>query len=59
MIKQEWDKAPVDPSLDGRKLKIPRFVVPLEEEGRAVTESLLGQHGRRGLPDQQHCGDPL
>jgi uncharacterized protein len=41
MLKEEWDNAPIDPSLDGRKVKIPGFVVPLEEEGRAVTEFLL------------------
>jgi len=41
IMKQEWDNAPTDPSLNGRKVKIPGFVVPLEEEGRAVTEFLL------------------
>ena len=41
MIKQEWDNAPIDPSLDGRKVKIPGFVVPIEEKGRAITEFLL------------------
>lgn len=40
-IKREWDNAPIDPSLDGRKVKIPGFVVPLEEKGRAITEFLL------------------
>jgi len=40
-LKEEWDNAPIDPSLDGRRVKIPGFVVPLEEEGRAVTEFLL------------------
>jgi hypothetical protein len=40
-LKEEWDNAPIDPSLDGRKIRIPGFVVPLEEEGRAVTEFLL------------------
>lgn len=41
IMKEEWDSAPIDPSLDGRKVKIPGFVVPIEEEGRAVTEFLL------------------
>ena len=41
MMKQEWDNAPIAPSLNGKKVKIPGFVVPLEEEGRAVTEFLL------------------
>jgi hypothetical protein len=41
IMKQEWDNAPIDSSLNGRKVKIPGFVVPIEEEGRAVTEFLL------------------
>ena len=41
MVKHEWDNAPTDPSLDGRKIKIPGFVVPIEQAGRAVTEFLL------------------
>ena len=41
MMKREWDNAPIDPSLDGRKVKIPGFVVPIEEQERAVTEFLL------------------
>ena len=41
IMKQEWDNAPIAPSLNGKKVKIPGFVVPLEEEGRAVTEFLL------------------
>jgi hypothetical protein len=40
-IKQEWDNAPIDPSLNGRKIRIPGFVVPIEEHARAVTEFLL------------------
>jgi hypothetical protein len=41
IIKQEWDNAPIEPALDGKKIKIPGFVVPIEEKGRAVTEFLL------------------
>jgi hypothetical protein len=41
MIKQEWDSAPIETSLDGRKIKIAGFVVPIEEQGRAVREFLL------------------
>lgn len=41
VMKEEWDSAPINPSLDGRKVKIPGFVVPIEEQGRAVTEFLL------------------
>ena len=40
-MKEEWDSAPINPTLDGRKVKIPGFVVPIEEQGRAVTEFLL------------------
>jgi hypothetical protein len=41
LIKQEWANAPTDPSMNGRKVKIPGYVVPLEEKDRAVTEFLL------------------
>lgn len=41
LMKKEWDNAPVEPALDGRKVRIPGFVVPIEEGGRAVTEFLL------------------
>jgi hypothetical protein len=41
IMKEEWDNAPVDESLDGRNVKISGFVVPIEEKGRAVTEFLL------------------
>ena len=41
VMKEEWDSAPINASLDGRKVKMPGFVVPIEEQGRAVTEFLL------------------
>ena len=41
IMKEEWDNAPTDPSLDGKKVKISGFVVPIEEKERAVTEFLL------------------
>jgi hypothetical protein len=41
IMKEEWDSAPINASLDGRKVRIPGFVVPIEEQGRAVTEFLL------------------
>ena|SRR5208282_5482751 len=41
MMKEEWDSAPIDPAMDGAKIKISGFVVPIEENNRAVTEFLL------------------
>ena len=41
MMKNAWDKAPIDPSLDGKRVKIPGFVVPIEGNARAVSEFLL------------------
>lgn len=41
MMKSEWDSAPINPELDGKKIKIPGFVVPLEENQTAVSEFLL------------------
>lgn len=41
LLKQEWANAPTDLSFDGRKVRIPGYVVPIEGKGRAVTEFLL------------------
>ncbi|HUO43774.1 MAG TPA: DUF3299 domain-containing protein [Burkholderiales bacterium] len=41
IMKQEWDSAPIEPSLDGKKVKIAGFVVPIEENNHAVSEFLL------------------
>lgn len=41
LMKKEWDNAPIDPKLDGRKVRIAGFVVPIEESSRAVSEFLL------------------
>jgi len=41
LIKQEWENAPTDLSLNGRKIRIPGYVVPIEEKDRAITEFLL------------------
>lgn len=37
----EWDKAPVEPGLNGRRVRLPGFVVPLERQGDLVSEFLL------------------
>ncbi|KAB2917529.1 MAG: DUF3299 domain-containing protein [Dechloromonas sp.] len=37
----EWDKAPVEPALNGRRVRLPGFVVPLERQGDLVSEFLL------------------
>lgn len=40
-VRKEWDKAPVEPKLNGQRIKIPGFVVPLERKGDEVIEFLL------------------
>lgn len=39
--KQAWDNAPSEPSLNGRKIRIAGFALPLEGEGSKVTEFLI------------------
>ncbi|HUF79892.1 MAG TPA: DUF3299 domain-containing protein [Burkholderiales bacterium] len=41
IMKREWANAPIDPSFNGRKVRIPGYVVPIEEKERAITEFLL------------------
>jgi hypothetical protein len=40
-LKVAWADAPVEPSLDGQRVKLAGFVVPLERQGDAVLELLL------------------
>lgn len=40
-LKAAWAEAPVEPSLDGKRVKLAGFVVPLERKGDAVLELLL------------------
>jgi hypothetical protein len=40
-LREAWDKAPVVEALDGRRVKIPGFVVPLEGDGVKLSEFLL------------------
>ena len=40
-LKAAWAEAPVEPSLDGKRLKLAGFVIPLERKGDAVLELLL------------------
>jgi len=40
-LKQAWDNAPSEPSLNGRKIRIAGFALPLEGEGNKVTEFLI------------------
>ncbi|MDY7579328.1 DUF3299 domain-containing protein [Herbaspirillum sp. RTI4] len=39
--KEYWEKAPVDPKMEGKQVRIPGFVVSLEREGEALSEFLL------------------
>lgn len=40
-LRQEWDNAPGNPTLNGAEVKIAGFVVPLEREGNSLREFLL------------------
>lgn len=40
-LKQLWKEAPVVPALDGARVKLPGFVVPLEADAESVREFLL------------------
>lgn len=40
-IREMWDSAPVVDGLDGKRIRIPGFVVPLESDGEAIHEFLL------------------
>jgi hypothetical protein len=40
-LEKAWSAAPVVESLDGKKVKLPGFVVPLEGDGEKLSEFLL------------------
>ena len=40
-IRDAWNNAPIEPSLNGERIRIPGFVIPLEKSGSKVTEFLL------------------
>jgi hypothetical protein len=40
-MRQVWDNAPTEPSLDGTRVKLPGYLVPLEENAAGHTEFLL------------------
>jgi len=40
-MKTVWAQAPTEPSLAGKKVRLPGFVIPLERKGASVTEFLL------------------
>lgn len=40
-LKQAWDNAPAEPSLNGKKGRIAGFALPLERNGDKVTEFLI------------------
>jgi hypothetical protein len=40
-LKREWDNAPAEHSLNGRKIRIAGFALPLERQGNKVTEFLI------------------
>jgi len=40
-MKELWEQAPTEPSMAGRKVRLPGFVIPLERKGEEVIEFLL------------------
>lgn len=40
-LRQVWDNAPANPALDGQSVRIPGYVVPLEETADGLKEFLL------------------
>jgi hypothetical protein len=40
-LKREWDNAPAEPSLNGQRIRIAGFALPLERQGGKVTEFLI------------------
>jgi hypothetical protein len=40
-LREEWNKAPANPSMNGARIRIPGFVVPLENQRNQITEFLL------------------
>lgn len=40
-IRAAWNDAPIEPTLDGQRIRIPGFVIPLERAGNKISEFLL------------------
>ena len=40
-MRETWDNAPTEPTLDGARVKLPGYLVPLEESAAGHTEFLL------------------
>lgn len=40
-MRESWDNAPTEPSLDGARVRLPGYIVPLEETAAGHTEFLL------------------
>ena len=40
-IREAWNNAPVEPTLNGERIRIPGFVIPLDKSGDKVREFLL------------------
>lgn len=40
-MREAWSNAPVEPALNGERIRIPGFVIPLEKSGNKVKEFLL------------------
>lgn len=40
-LRDAWNSAPTEPSMNGKSIRIPGFIVPLEESHHQITEFLL------------------
>jgi hypothetical protein len=40
-LRETWNNSPIEPSMDGARIRIPGFIVPLEVAHHQITEFLL------------------
>ncbi len=40
-IREAWSNAPIEPALNGARIRLPGFAIPLEKAGNKVSEFLL------------------
>ncbi|MDR2261656.1 MAG: DUF3299 domain-containing protein [Azoarcus sp.] len=40
-LRAAWDRAPIVPELDGQRVRLAGYVIPLEKQGESVTEALF------------------
>jgi len=43
-MKKQWASAPVEPSMDGKRIRISGFMIPLEQQAEQISEFLLAPY---------------